>query len=79
MVRHSDMQLVETLSWSIGSNGQDRKTYVVTGLWDSNDPAFEVLNQETPKESSVFFTVAVDIVIKVRSLINFLMFVGIMS
>ena len=65
MVRQSDMQLVETLSWSIGSIGQDRKTYVVTGLWDANDPAFEVLNQETPKESGVFFTVALDIVIKV--------------
>jgi len=61
-VRHSDMQLVEMLSWSIGLGN----TYVITGQWDANDPAFESLNHETPKESHVFFTVAVDLVIKVR-------------
>ena len=61
------MQLVEMLSWSIGSNGQDRKSYVITGQWDANDPAFESLNQETSKESGVFFTVAVDLVIKVNN------------
>jgi len=65
-VRHSDMQLVEMLSWSIGSHSHDRKSYVITGQWDCNDPAFESLNQETAKDSGVFFTVAVDLVIKVR-------------
>ncbi len=72
-VRHSDMQLVEMLSWSIGSSGLDRKSYVVTGGWDCNDPAFEPLNHETPKESKecIFLTVAVDLVIKVWIATNF--------
>jgi len=65
-VRHSDMHLVEMLSWSIGSHGSGVKTYVITGQWDANDPAFESLNHETPKESHVFFTVAVDLVTKVN-------------
>jgi hypothetical protein len=59
------MQLVEMLSWSIGSQGQDRKSYVITGQWDHNDPAFESLNHETAKDSYIFLTVAVDLVIKV--------------
>jgi len=57
---------VEMLSWSIGSQGQDRKSYVITGHWDQNDPAFESLNRETAKDSYIFFTVAVDLVIKVE-------------
>jgi len=65
-VRHSDMHLVERLSWSIGSVGaSDRKSYVVTGGWDPNDPAFQPLNEETAKDSYVFLTVAVDLIIKV--------------
>lgn len=47
------------------SRGVDKKSYVVTGQWDCNDPAFQPLNQETPKESCIFFSVAVDIVLKV--------------
>jgi hypothetical protein len=65
-VRHSDMHLVERLSWSIGASGPDRKSYVVTGQWDCNDPAFQPLNEETSKESCIFLTVAVDLIIKVR-------------
>ncbi|ODN05350.1 Rab GTPase-activating protein 1 [Orchesella cincta] len=63
-VRNSDMQLVETISWSIGSTNYGRRSYVVGGVWDTNDPAFESLNQETAKDSGVFLTVAVDLVIK---------------
>ncbi|CAL8143642.1 unnamed protein product [Orchesella dallaii] len=63
-VRNSDMQLVETISWSIGSTNYGRRSYVVGGIWDTNDPAFEPLNQETSKDSGVFLTVAVDLVIK---------------
>lgn len=33
-VRHSDMQLVEMLSWSTGTSGVDRKSYVISGQWD---------------------------------------------
>lgn len=63
-VRSSDMQLVETISWSTGVTNYGRRSYVVGGVWDINDPAFEALNQETPKDSAVFFTIAVDLVIK---------------
>lgn len=38
---------------------------MVGGVWDVNDPAFEPLNQETPKDFGYFLTVAVDLVIKV--------------
>ncbi|XP_021949765.1 rab GTPase-activating protein 1-like isoform X2 [Folsomia candida] len=60
-LRPSDLQLCEMLSYS---RGVDKKSYVVTGQWDCNDPAFQPLNQETPKESCIFFSVAVDIVLK---------------
>jgi len=66
------LKLVETISWSIGSTNYGRRSYVVGGIWDINDPAFEPLNQETSKDSGVFLTVAVDLVIKVVSSCSFI-------
>ncbi|XP_013410122.1 rab GTPase-activating protein 1-like isoform X2 [Lingula anatina] len=59
-VKHSDMHLLDMVHMGQGNDG---KVYIISGNWDPKDSAFGILNTETPKDTRVFMTVAVDLVI----------------
>lgn len=59
-VQHSDMQLIELRSMAYAA---DTRQYNITGHWDPSEKCFAILNTETEKDTRVFLTVAVDLVL----------------
>uniref|UniRef100_A0A2R5LGU6 Putative rab gtpase-activating protein 1 n=1 Tax=Ornithodoros turicata TaxID=34597 RepID=A0A2R5LGU6_9ACAR len=62
-VKHSDMQVVEMVSMAKSSSGTEPTVYQITGRWNPMNPLFEVLNSETSRDTRVYLTVAVDLVV----------------
>ncbi|CAH1786119.1 unnamed protein product [Owenia fusiformis] len=60
-VKQNDLHLIDMLSMGYSPDG---KTYNILGTWDPTDPHFQILNNETPKDTRVFLTIAVDLVIE---------------
>uniref|UniRef100_A0A158R5T0 PID domain-containing protein n=1 Tax=Syphacia muris TaxID=451379 RepID=A0A158R5T0_9BILA len=58
-LRQSDMHLLDMQSMG---RGNDNKNYIIEAVWNPHAQSFEVLNTETPRETRVFMTVAVDII-----------------
>ena len=68
-VRHADMQLLEHVTMATSSPNEQSESsaisHVITGTWDPSETAFAFLNQETPPDvSSVYMTIAADLVIQ---------------
>ncbi|KHN76427.1 Rab GTPase-activating protein 1-like [Toxocara canis] len=59
-LRQSDMHLLDMQSMG---RGNDSRTYIIEAIWDPHAQNFEVLNTETPRETRVFMTVAVDVIL----------------
>ncbi|VDN24082.1 unnamed protein product [Gongylonema pulchrum] len=73
-LRHSDMHLLEMVSEYVffeycndysqsTGRGNDARTYIVEAVWHPHLQNLEVLNTETPRETRVFMTVAVDVIL----------------
>ncbi|KAI1709246.1 rab-GTPase-TBC domain-containing protein [Ditylenchus destructor] len=60
-LRQADMHLLDMQSMSEGQPNSG--VYVVEAAWNPSAQNFEVLNTETPKETRVFMTIAVDMIL----------------
>lgn len=57
----------------MGSGLGEKQACIISGHWDPAEPAFEPLNVETPRDSKIYITVAIDLVIKgIREPVRFL-------
>ncbi|XP_023215853.1 rab GTPase-activating protein 1-like [Centruroides sculpturatus] len=60
-VSQGDMHPLEMVSMNKVA-GVDRFSYQISGHWNPTPAVFEVLNRETPRDSVVYVTVAIDVV-----------------
>uniref|UniRef100_A0A915EUV2 Rab-GAP TBC domain-containing protein n=1 Tax=Ditylenchus dipsaci TaxID=166011 RepID=A0A915EUV2_9BILA len=60
-LRQADMHLLDMQSMSEGQH--NAQVYIVEALWNPSAQNFEVLNTETPKETRVFMTIAMDAIL----------------
>ncbi|CAB3410123.1 unnamed protein product [Caenorhabditis bovis] len=58
-LRHSDLQLLEMEK---NEFEPDTTIFVIESNWDPRTHMFEVLNTETPRDTRVFMTVAIDVI-----------------
>lgn len=57
----------------MGSGVGDKQVCFISGRWDPTEREFATLNIETPKDSKIYITVAVDLVIRgIREPVRFL-------
>ncbi|EFO96675.1 hypothetical protein CRE_17212 [Caenorhabditis remanei] len=59
-LRHSDLQLLEMQR---NETGTDSAVFLIEANWDPRVHMFEVLNTETPRDTRVFMTVAIDVIV----------------
>ncbi|CAI5456391.1 unnamed protein product [Caenorhabditis angaria] len=59
-LRHSDLQLLEMEK---NAFEPESTIFVIEANWDPRVNMFEVLNTETPRETRVFMTVAIDVIV----------------
>lgn len=59
-LRHSDLQLLEMQR---NETGSDSAVFLIEANWDPRVHMFEVLNTETPRDTRVFMTVAIDVIV----------------
>ncbi|KAL3099475.1 hypothetical protein niasHS_002930 [Heterodera schachtii] len=64
-MRQSDMHLLELKS--AGEGQQNRFVFIAEARWNPSDHNFEVLNTETPRDTRVFMTIAIDVILDTLS------------